>query len=144
MCELLRHWLRLVKNWIAVRNRNRVHVSLDKHSIQVPNKTKFSKKAVAWMRELSLGFVDDAILRSDLALLAALDEQTGYVRKRSRPSRWTTPGFGCARDGGGLLRRDARPSRYRYDIQVQQRQEVLLSDGGRPRTPPPKGAQKSI
>ena len=63
--ELLRHRLRLVKNRTAVRNR--IHALLDKQGLRIPYKTKFSKKAVAWMRMQSLGFMDNAILRSDLA-----------------------------------------------------------------------------
>jgi len=78
--ELLRHRLRLVKNRTAVRNR--IHSLLDKHGLRIPYKTPFSKKAVRWMRERSLGFMDDAILRSDLALLGALDEQIGYVEEK--------------------------------------------------------------
>jgi len=69
-----------VKNRTAVRNR--IHALLDKHDLRIPYKTKFSKKAVAWMRELSLGFMDDAILRSDLALLAALDEHCDCVEEK--------------------------------------------------------------
>ena len=78
--ELLRHRLRLVKNRTAVRNR--IHSLLDKHGLRIPYKTPFSKKAVRWMRERSLGFMDDAILRSDLALLEVLDEQIGYVEEK--------------------------------------------------------------
>ena len=78
--ELLRHRLRLVKNRTAVRNR--VHSLLDKHGLRVPYPSKFSKKAVTQMRGLSLGFMDDAILRSDLALLGALDEQIVHVEEK--------------------------------------------------------------
>jgi transposase len=77
---LLRHRLRLVKNSTAVRNR--IHSLLDKHGVRVPYKTKFSKKAVRWMKGLSLGFIDDAILRSDFALLEALDEQVASVEEK--------------------------------------------------------------
>jgi len=55
---------------------------LNKHGLRGPYKTKFSKKAVAWMRELSLGFMDDAILRSDLAVLEVLDEQISLVEEK--------------------------------------------------------------
>ena len=78
--ELLRHRLRLVKNQTQVRNR--VHSLFDKHGLRVPYPSKFSKKAVKWMRGLSLGFMDDAILCSDLALLETLDEQIGFVEKK--------------------------------------------------------------
>jgi len=78
--ELLRHRLRLVKNRTQVRNR--IHALLDKQGLRVPYKTGFSGKAVAWMMGQSLGFMDDAILRSDLALLGVLDEQIGYVEEK--------------------------------------------------------------
>jgi len=78
--ELLRHRLRLVKNRTAVRNR--VHSLLDKHGLRVPYKTRFSKKAVRWMKELRLGLIDDAILCSDLALLEVLDEQVASVEAK--------------------------------------------------------------
>jgi transposase len=78
--ELLRHRLRLVKMQNMVKNR--VHSLLDKHGVRVPYKTKFSRKAVEWMRELSLGFIDDGILRSDLMLLEALDEQVSNVEEK--------------------------------------------------------------
>ena len=44
--------------------------------------TKFSKKAMAWLKEQSLSFIDDAVLHSDLALLETLDEQIGYVEEK--------------------------------------------------------------
>ena len=78
--ELLRHRLWLVKNRTQVWNR--IHALLDKHGVRIPYKTKFSKKAVKWMHELSLGFMDDAILCSDLALLGVLDEQIGFVEEK--------------------------------------------------------------
>ena len=78
--ELLRHRLRLVKNRTAVRNR--IHALLDKHGLRIPHKTKFSKKAVAWMRMQSLGFMDDAILRSGLAILESVDEQVGLMEEK--------------------------------------------------------------
>jgi transposase len=39
----------------------------------------FSKKGLEWLRSLKLGFTDDAVLRSDMALLEALDEQIGFL-----------------------------------------------------------------
>ena len=78
--ELLRHRLVLVKNQTAVRNR--VHSLFDKYSIRIPYASKFSKKSTKWMKGLSLGFMDDAILRSDLALLEALDAQILYVEEK--------------------------------------------------------------
>jgi transposase len=78
--ELLRHRLRLVKMQNMVKNR--IHALFDKHGIRVPYKTRFSKKAVAWMRGLSLGFIDEAILRSDLDLLEVLDGQVASVEEK--------------------------------------------------------------
>ena len=78
--ELLRYRIKLVQTRTKVRNR--VHTLLDKHGLRVPYKTKFSKKAVAWMKTQSLGFMDDAILRSDLALLETFDEQICFVEER--------------------------------------------------------------
>jgi transposase len=78
--EILRHRLRLVKNRTQVRNR--IHALLDKHGLRILYKTKFSKKAVKWVKNLSLGFMDDAILCSDLALLGVLDEQIGFVEEK--------------------------------------------------------------
>jgi len=78
--ELLRHRLKLVK--IRTEVRNRIHALLDKHGLRIPYKTKFSKKAVAWLKMQSLGFMDNAILRSDIALLEVLDEQIGLVEEK--------------------------------------------------------------
>ena len=78
--ELLRHRLRLVKNSTAVKNR--IHSLLDKHGVRIPYKTRFSKTAVEWMKVLSLGFIDDSILRSDLALLEVLDGQVVSVEEK--------------------------------------------------------------
>jgi len=95
---------------------------LDKHGLQVPYTTKFSKKAVAWMRELSLGFIDDAILLNDLAVLEVLDEQISYVEEklvallRGRP-----PGTAADdHDRGRLLRRDTHyKNQATLDTQLQ-------------------------
>jgi transposase len=78
--ELLRHRLRLVKMQNMVKNR--IQSLLDKHGVRIPYKTRFSKKAVEWMKDLSLGFIDDAILRSDLALLEVLDGQVSSVEEK--------------------------------------------------------------
>ena len=75
--ELLRHRLNLVKNRTEVKNR--VHGLLDKHGLRMPGTTPFSKENIAWLRGLSLGFMDDAILRSDLALLEAVDAQVTLI-----------------------------------------------------------------
>jgi len=78
--ELLRHRMRLVKTRTEVKNR--IHSLLDKHGLRMPHKTPFSKKNVAWLRERSLGFMDDAILRSDLAVLESVDEQVGLMEEK--------------------------------------------------------------
>ena len=78
--ELLRHRLRLVKTRTEVRNR--IHSLLDKHGLRMPYRTPFSKKAIAWLRMQSLGFMDDAILRSDLVLLEAVDVQIGFIEEK--------------------------------------------------------------
>ena len=78
--ELLRHRLNLVKNRTEVKNR--IHGLLDKHGLRMPGTTAFSKDNVAWLRGLSLGFMDDAILRSDLAVLEAVDAQVTLIEEK--------------------------------------------------------------
>jgi len=78
--ELLRHRMNLVKTRTAVRNR--IHGLLDKHGLRMPEATPFSTGNVEWLRGLSLGFMDDAILRSDLALLEALDGQVDVMEDK--------------------------------------------------------------
>ncbi len=78
--ELLRHRLNLVKTRTEVKNR--IHGLLDKHGLRMPGATAFSKDNVAWLRGLSLGFMDDAILRSDLAVLEAVDAQVTLIEEK--------------------------------------------------------------
>lgn len=78
--ELLRHRIKLVKTQTEVKNR--IHSLLDKHGLRMPHPTPFSKKNIAWLREQSLGFMDDAILRSDLAILESVDEQIGLIEEK--------------------------------------------------------------
>jgi transposase len=75
--ELLRHRLNLVKNRTEVKNR--VHGLLDKHGLRMPGATAFSKENIAWLREQNFGFMDDAIVRSDLAVLEAVDGQVTII-----------------------------------------------------------------
>jgi transposase len=75
--QFIRHRIHLVKMRTEVKNR--IHALLDKHGLKCPYPTLFSKKGVEWLRSLKLGFTDDAVLRSDMALLEALDEQIGFV-----------------------------------------------------------------
>jgi transposase len=78
--ELLRHRLNLVKNRTEVNNR--IHALLDKHGLRMPGATAFSEDNVAWLRGLSLGFMDDAILRSDLAVLEAVGAQVTLIEEK--------------------------------------------------------------
>jgi transposase len=78
--ELLRHRLNLVKIRTGVKNR--IHGLLDKHGLRMPEATPFSKGNIAWLRERSLGFMDDAILRSDLALLETVGEQVERIEEK--------------------------------------------------------------
>jgi transposase len=75
--QFIRHRIKLVKMRTEVKNR--IHSLLDRHGLRCPYKTLFSKGGVEWLRGLSLGFTDDAVLRSDLALLEALDGQIAYM-----------------------------------------------------------------
>jgi len=45
----------------------------------MPYRTPFSKKNIAWLKEQSFGFMEDAILRSDLAILEVVDEQVKFI-----------------------------------------------------------------
>jgi transposase len=78
--ELLRHRVKLVKTRTEVKNR--IHSILDKHGLRMPHPTSFSKKNIAWLKEQSLGFMDDAILRSDLAMLKAVEEQVRVMEEK--------------------------------------------------------------
>jgi len=78
--ELLRHRLNLVKTRTAVKNR--IHGLLDKHGLRMPEATPFSKGNIDWLRGLSLSFMDDAILRSDLALLETVSEQVDAIEEK--------------------------------------------------------------
>ena len=78
--ELLRHRLNLVK--IRTGIKNRVHGLLDKHGLRMPGITPFSRENIAWLREQSFGFMDDAIVRSDLAVLEAVDGQVTLIEEK--------------------------------------------------------------
>ena len=78
--ELLRHRLNLVKTRTAVKNR--IHGLLDKHGLRMPETASFSRGNIDWLRGLSLGFMDDAILRSDLVLLEAVGEQVEVIEEK--------------------------------------------------------------
>jgi len=78
--EFLRHRLNLVKMRTQVKNR--IHSILDKHGLRVPYPTKFSKKSITWLREQDLGFMDEAIVDGQLALLETLDEQIRVIEDK--------------------------------------------------------------
>jgi transposase len=71
--QFIRHRVTRVKMRTGVKNR--IHTLLDRHGLRCPYKTLFSKRGVEWLRGLRLGVTDDAVLRSDLAVLEALDGQ---------------------------------------------------------------------
>jgi transposase len=48
----------------------------------MPGTTPFSKDNIVWLREQSFGFMDDAILRSDLAVLEAVDGRVTLIEER--------------------------------------------------------------
>jgi len=48
----------------------------------MPGPTLFSKDNIAWLRGLSLEFMDDAILRSDLAVLEVVDAQVMLIGEK--------------------------------------------------------------
>ena len=70
--EFLRHRLNLVKMRTMVKNR--IHSLLDKHTLRSPYNS-WTKKWVAWLREQDLGFMDNAIIKGQLAILEAFNEQ---------------------------------------------------------------------
>jgi len=78
--QFIRHRIHLVKVRTVVKNR--IHALLDKHGLRSPYPTLFSKKGLDWPHGLRLGFTDDAVLKSDLALLEALDEQIGFMEAK--------------------------------------------------------------
>jgi transposase len=78
--QFIRHRISLVRMRTEVKNR--IHALLDRHGLRCPYPTLFSKKGVRWLRSLRLGFTDDAVLRSDLALLEALDMQIGFMEAK--------------------------------------------------------------
>ena len=77
--EFLRHRLNLVK--IRTQVKNRIHSILDKHGLRFPY-SPFSKKSIAWLREQNLGFMDDAIIKGELALLETLQEQIRLIEDK--------------------------------------------------------------
>jgi len=74
--ELLRYRLDLVKMRTQVKNR--IHSLLDKYTLKSPYNS-WTKKYVAWLREQDLGFMDNAIVKGQLAILATLEEQIRLI-----------------------------------------------------------------
>jgi len=70
--EFLRHRLNLVKMRTMVKNR--IHSLLDKHTLRSPYNS-WTKRYVAWLREQDLGFMDNAIVKGQLAILETFNEQ---------------------------------------------------------------------
>ena len=70
--EFLRARVDFVKNKTQVKNR--IHSILDKHGLRFPG-TPFSKKSIPWLREQDLGFMDNAVVKGQLALYETLEEQ---------------------------------------------------------------------
>ena len=70
--EFLRHRLNLVKMRTMVKNR--IHSLLDKYTLRSPYNS-WTKKWVAWLREQDLGFMDNAIVKGQLAILETFNEQ---------------------------------------------------------------------
>ena len=70
--EFLRHRLNLVKMRTMVKNR--IHSLLDKYTLRSPYNS-WTKKWVAWLREQDLGFMDNAIIKGQLAILETFNEQ---------------------------------------------------------------------
>jgi len=70
--EFLRHRLNLVKMRTQVKNR--IHSLLDKYTLRSPYNS-WTKKWVAWLREQDLGFMDNAIVKGQLAILETFNEQ---------------------------------------------------------------------
>ena len=75
--SLVRHRAKLSKTRTEIKNR--IHALLDKHRLEAPCGELFSKEGLEWLKGLKLSSVDDAVLKSDLGILKALDEQVGYV-----------------------------------------------------------------
>ena len=77
--EFLRHRLNLVKMRTMVKNR--IHSLLDKYTLRSPYNS-WTKKYVAWLREQDLGFMDNAIIKSQLAILETLEEQVRLMEDK--------------------------------------------------------------
>jgi len=77
--EFLRARVDFVKNKTQIKNR--IHSILDKHGLRFPS-TPFTQKAIVWLKEQDLGFMDSAVVKSQLALLETLDEQISVMESK--------------------------------------------------------------
>jgi len=134
--QLLRHRLTLVKTRTEIRNR--VHSLLHKHGLRVPYSTPFSKKGVAWLRKQSLDPIDDAILRSDLALLEALEEQVQLIEEKIAALAVEDQRVRLlmTMTGVGYFTAMPRHRRDRRHRPVQEREETRLLGRTRTTSPP--------
>jgi transposase len=77
--EFLRARQTFVKHRTQVKNR--IHSILDKHGLRFPG-TPYSKKSIVWLKAQDLGFMDNAVVKGQLALLETLDEQTQILEDK--------------------------------------------------------------
>jgi len=70
---LIRHRASLMKMRVEVKNR--IHTLLDKHDLTYEYTDLFGKQGLEWLRSLNLSATDDHILKSNLQILEALNEQ---------------------------------------------------------------------
>ena len=74
---LIRHRASLIKMRTEIRNR--IHALLAKHELKYDYTDLFGKKGMEWLRNLQLEGVDGTVLKTNLPLLTALDEQVEAV-----------------------------------------------------------------
>jgi transposase len=69
----IRHRAGLIKMRVEVKNR--IHALIDKHDLSYNYTDLFGKEGLEWLRSLNLSATDDHILKSNLQILEALNEQ---------------------------------------------------------------------
>jgi transposase len=74
---LVRHRAGLVKTRTEIRNR--IHALLAKHELHHNYSDLYGKQGLEWLEGLQLKGVDQVVLKTNLALLKALDEQVEAV-----------------------------------------------------------------
>ena len=70
---LIRHRASLIK--IRVEVKNRIHALLDKHDLSYSYTDLYGKEGLEWLHSLNLPATDEHILKSNLQILEALNEQ---------------------------------------------------------------------